>query len=188
MNIDQGWATVVAATVAAVFALVNTAALIILDRKRRQAQVDQGEVEWMRQQLHHHALTFLDACFDVAGLSRRLAGIGHDVYFEPPEETKVLLLAAHDRLKHAQTALRILSGPELVAATESCHAAHDRLFEMAFDTADPLRERMEVWQSKGDQARFQRENFITLVRQPLGLTIFEHKISRTQTKQRQGEM
>ena len=188
LNLNDPTATVVAAGLAALLALVSTVTTIALDYRRRNdervreasrlaAERDQGTVTWLRKELHESATEFLSAAFEIARLSKRAAQVGKPFPDAvSPDEARRELVLAHDRLRDSQTSLRMLATASLVQVAEDCHDAHDELMIAASELGLPRG--AEWWEEKSDAARTQRARFVTAVREPLGLEIYEHTIRK----------
>jgi len=186
MVLDEPTATVVAASVAAFLALANIATSVALDlRRQRESRrletarmlgtSDLETAKWLRGELLRCAVEFVDAGFEVSRLSKRLAG-GSSYEDQPPDGTRSSLIAAHYRLTSAQSAIRLLAPAELVVATEDCRDAHDVLFDRALRGEPRWSADSDLWGALSQAGRTSRAAFITLVRGPLGLEVYDHRI------------
>lgn len=184
---DQGTATVMAAAAAALLSLGNLVVTARIERRRLRAAKEQQErdlasskeqetTRWMREELYRNALSFLDSCFRLSGLSGNLRDFSDGQQADTRgQELRRQLDEAHEDVKSAQTAIRLLASEPLVKITEECHDAHDPLYESVLGKRPLLSE--QDWQSAKRKAREEREHFITQVRQPMGLEVFSHRIA-----------
>ena len=175
--ITQTNAPVIAALLAAALALTGIVTNIVLDaRQYKRAQLleairveaarEQETVNWLRLQLHTQTVVFLNAAFDIAGISRDLGGVSDYPSGRAPELLKEQLDRAHQQLKEAQTALRLLAPAELMESIEDCHFAHDDLIDLA---SSDIKHKDEDWQKAKATAKEARAAFVTRARVPVGL-------------------
>jgi hypothetical protein len=184
---DQGTATVLAAIAAALLSLGNLIVTAQIERRRLRAAEDQQErnlasskeqetTRWMREELYRNALMFLDSSFRLSGLSGNLRKFSDAEKTDAQgQDLRHQLEKAHEDVKSAQTAIRLLASEQLVKITEECHDAHDPLYESVLGKQPSLSD--QDWQSAKTKAREQREHFITQVRQPMALEVFAHRIA-----------
>lgn len=166
----QALATLVAAVIAAGLSLATLIATVLLERSRQRAAKEAATTMWMRQALHEAVYEFTCGLFDVSSSSKRTRRSGS---WLTRRKNVVHLRAAHERLRHSQTLIRLLGTERLITAAEGAHDAHDNLMELA--QRRPASDE-ESWQALTTVARSSRERFIEEARQPLGLKVYPVRI------------
>jgi hypothetical protein len=165
---DDSNATLWAAGLAAVLSAVSLGVNFWFERRRHEEARKQELTKWMREQLHGVAIQFLDSAFSISGRcgdarSARLAGM-------PLEETQGILdrvHRSHTTMRDALTRLRLIAPADVIRVAEQVHDSHHDVINVAFGHKPPSDD--EVWGGVKDAGKRDREQFLTVLRQPLGL-------------------
>lgn len=161
-------ATLWAAGVAAALSAMSLGLNIWFERRRHEEARKQELTKGMREQLHGFAIQFLDSSFSISGRcgdarSARLAG-------SHLKETQGILdrvHRSHTTMRDALTRLRLIAPADVIRVAERVHDSHHDLINFAFGHGSPASE--EEWRRVKDAAKHDREQFLTALRQPLGL-------------------
>jgi len=142
------------AAVASVLAAVLSGVTLWLSGKRENRR-------WKRDAVLDSVVDFLDASFEApSGYS--LAKLRADAL---DEDDRQRLEAAHTKMLHALTRLRVLAPPMVVSLAEQVHKADfDRLTMVLSRRVDD-----ELWESIGRLRNECRDDFVAAVRRDMGL-------------------
>lgn len=161
-------ATLWAAGLAAFLSAVSLGVNFWFERRRHEEARQQELTKWMREQLHGVAIQFLDGAFTISGRSgdarsARLAG----TRLQGTQGTLDGVHKSHTTMRDALTRLRLIAPADVIRVAEQVHDSHHDVINVAFGRKLPSDD--EVWRLVKDKAKRDREQFLTVLRKPLGL-------------------
>lgn len=165
---DGSSATLWAALIAAVLSAVSVVVGVWSEHQRRAETRHQELTKWVRERLHIVAIDFLNSAFSISGRTRdvrsaRLRG-------RPLAETQKSLdrvHRSHTTMRDALTSLSLIAPAKVIAIGERVHYSHHALINFAFGADVPSDD--AAWTRLRNSAKRDREEFLTALREPLGL-------------------